>query len=273
MDCALVYDFDGTLAAGNCAEHGLFPALGIEDADAFWSNVTAQAKERDGEQILTYLGELALAARNADRKEELRPERLRIHGAEIKLFPGVRDWFQRIDAFAAKQGLNIAHFIVSSGLEDMILGTPIAHHFRQVFACRYHYDQDTGHAKWPSVAINYTTKTQYLFRINKGIANRWDDAAVNQYIEADQRPFPFRRMIYFGDGDTDIPSMKLVKQQGGFSLAVFDENHWQKKTTRDKIGKLIAEDRVSYVVPGNYTRGSQLDVTVKGLLQLFRRKT
>ena len=154
----------------------------------------------------------------------------------------------------------------------MIRGTAIGHEFRDIFACKYHYSADGKTAQWPAQAINYTTKTQFLFRINKGIHNSWDNVAVNHFIEQEERAVQFRHMIYFGDGDTDIPAMKMVRYQGGFSLAVFDQKKWSNPETQNKVGKLIAEERANYVVPANYEEGSQLDVTVKGLLQLFRRK-
>lgn len=269
---ALIYDFDGTVAEGNCAEHGLMQALGISDVGEFWGKVKQATKDRDADEILIYLGSLALQARVARKREELSPERLRAYGAQIPLFPGVVDWFERINVFAADQGLRLEHYIVSSGLEEMIYGTSIAKHFKKVFACRYHYDEKSGYAKWPAAAVNYTTKTQYIFRINKGVLNSYDNTAVNRFVEHQDRPVPFNRMIYFGDGDTDIPSMKLVKEQGGCSLAVFDEKKWEHPNSQEKIQKLIAEDRVSYVVPGNYAKGTQLDVTVKGVLSKILRQ-
>lgn len=272
MQCALVYDFDGTLARGNCAEHGLMPALGLDETSDFWPEVHRRNRERDGDEILTYLGELAKRARDVGRHDELTPESLRRHGQSIPLFPGVEDWFDAINRFASDQGIALSHYIVSSGLEDMIRGTPVAKHFKQIFGCRYHYDEATGHAKWPAVAIDYTTKTQYLFRINKGIENSWDNVTINEYIEPRDRPFPFDHIIYFGDGDTDIPAMKMVKTQGGCSLAVFDAGKWGEQGTQEKIEKLISEERANYVVPGNYTTGSQLDVTVRGILRLYKRK-
>jgi len=272
MKCAIVYDFDGTLAEGNCPEHGLMEAIGISDIDAFWEEVHELNKLRDGNEILTYLGLLALKAKQSEKKVELSPQRLRHHGGNIPLFLGVKDWFPAINKFASEHRIELYHYIISSGLEDMILGTDIAPEFKRIFGCRYHYDQDTGEAKWATVAIDYTTKTQYLFRINKGIENSWDNKAINKYIEPDKRIFPFNRMIYLGDGDTDIPAMKLVKLQGGCSLAVFNPNEWDKEVTQNKIEKLISEDRVSYVVPGDYTRGSQLDVTIRGVLRLYARR-
>ena len=269
---AIIYDFDGTLAEGNCAEHGLMPAIGITDVNSFWDTVAQENKSRDGDEILTYLGLLALQARAAYKREELRPERLKHFGSEIPLFPGVSEWFDRINKFAMTLDIQLDHYIVSSGIEEMILGTTIAHHFKKVFGCRYHYDDKHNYAKWPAVTINYTTKTQFIFRINKGVLNCYDNSAVNKYVEHSQRPVPFNHIIYLGDGDTDIPCMRLVKDQGGCSIAVFSPMNWEKPKNQKKIEKLISEDRVNYVVPGDYTKGTQLDVTVKGVLSKISRR-
>ena len=215
---------------------------------------------------------LALQARIAGKRDELKPDKLREHGKTIPLFPGVLAWFERINKYAAEQGIQLDHYIVSSGLEEMIMGTPIAKHFKRIFGCKYHYDKKSGYVKWPAVSINYTTKTQYIFRINKGVLNYYDDSRVNEFIEHSKRAVPFTRLIYLGDGDTDIPCMRLVKEQGGCSIAVFDEEKWCQASNQDKIEKLIAEDRVNFVVPGNYTEESQLDVTVKGILKRISRK-
>ena len=273
IKAALIYDFDGTLAEGNCAEHGLMPALGIENINDFWNKVTAEKIKRDADEILTYLGALALQAKTVKKREQLTPENLQEHGKQIPLFPGVSEWFDRINKHAESMNIELEHYILSSGIEEMIQGTEIAKYFKKVFACRYHYDEKSGHAKWPAVAINYTGKTQYIFRINKGILNCHDNAGVNEFIEHNKRSVPFEHMIFLGDGDTDIPCMRLVKDQGGCSLAVFDEKKWPDKKNQEKIQKLISENRVNYVVPGNYKEGSQLDVTVKGILGKILRKS
>ena len=271
IKCALIYDFDGTLAEGDCAQHGLMPALGITDITSFWNKVKERAKQDDGDEILSYLGLLAETA-NQLGSDELSEDNLKKHGKSIPLFPGVDTWFERINEYAAVNEIALQHYIISSGLDAMIRGTDIGHQFSQIYACKYHYCQKGKQAIWPAQAINYTTKTQFLFRINKGIKNSWNNADVNKFIELDERDIPFQRMIYLGDGDTDIPSMKMVRYQGGFSLAVFDEQKWNDQLTQRKVEKLIAEERANYVVPANYQEGSQLEVTVRGLLQLFKRK-
>lgn len=271
MKCALIYDFDGTLAEGDCAQHGLMPSLGINDVSKFWDSVKQRAKADDGDEILCYLGQLAKTA-NDIGSDELSEDNLFKHGRTIPLFPGVSAWFDRINKYADNNGLELHHYIISSGLDAMIRGTIIGDKFRQIYACKYHYSADGKNAIWAAQAINYTTKTQFLFRINKGIFNSWDNAAVNRFIEPSERDMPFHRMVYFGDGDTDIPSMKMVRNQGGFSIAVFDEKKWKTPSTQEKVEKLIAEERANYVVPAVYDEGSQLDITVKGLLKLFKRR-
>ena len=151
---AIVYDFDGTLAAGDCAQHGLLPAIGIEDLTSFWDSVKETAKETDSDEILTYLGCLASEADRVNKADQLSPLKLREHGSSIPLFPGVVDWFGRINDHASSLGIVLEHYIVSSGIEEMIRGTEIASCFRQIFGCRYQYDDTTGKATWPAVAIN-----------------------------------------------------------------------------------------------------------------------
>ncbi|SNT07643.1 hypothetical protein SAMN06309944_1983 [Micrococcales bacterium KH10] len=271
LTCALVYDFDGTLAEGNCAEHGLMSALGISDKGEFWASVKDRAIVTNADEILTYLGLLAERAMSSG-SDALSTDNLSDFGSTIPLFRGVEAWFPRINSYAKENNIHLSHYIISSGIEEMIRGSQIGHHFAEVYGCRFGRLSDSHQSYWPTQAINYTTKTQFLFRINKGISNAWDNTAINRFIELADRPLPFEQMIFLGDGDTDIPSMKMVRHQGGHSLAVFDEKKWASATHQSKVEKLIAEERANYVVPADYREGSQLDVTVKGLLQLIKRK-
>jgi hypothetical protein len=268
VSAAIVYDFDGTLAEGNIQEHSLIPSLGVDVAD-FWSVVREKAREHDADEVLIYMWWLLEVA--STEGVQIRSRDLQSHGREVPLFPGVEGWFPRINRFAEDRNLDLRHFVISSGLFEMIEGCPIFKCFERVFASRYIYDKD-GIAIWPGLAINYTTKTQYLFRINKGIGNSWDNEAINRWVPRTERPIPFSRMIFLGDGDTDIPTMKMMHHQGGHSVAVFDERKWKQASAQDKIGRLIAEERVRFVAPANYTEDSQLDVTVKGILGRIARE-
>lgn len=266
---ALIYDFDGTLAPGNIQEHVLLPNyLGVRVPD-FWARVAEEKREHDADEILVYLRLILETAREAG--VAITREVLAQHGASTPFFDGVEAWFERIDSHAQQRGLLLEHYVVSSGNEEMIRGSKIGGHFKTVYASRYQYDK-SGAAIWPAVAVNYTTKTQYLFRINKGVDNSWDNEPVNRWIPISERPVPFERMIYLGDGDTDIPSMKMVRHQGGHSIAVFDPKKWdapdpvERERFKQKAYNLIAEDRAHFVVPADYRDGSQLDITVKGIL-------
>ncbi len=265
---ALVYDFDGTLAPGNIQEHSLIPVhLGVP-VEQFWEQVAREKREHDADEILVYLRLLLEHARRSGVR--ITREILKRHGRETPVFDGVEGWFDRINAHASERGLALEHYVVSSGNREMIEGSSIYRHFTRVFASSYMYDAN-GDAAWPAVVVNYTTKTQHLFRINKGVQSNWDNTSVNRWVPMAERPVPFTRMIYLGDGDTDIPSMKMVRHQGGHSIAVFDPEAWQSLKAQPKVYDLIAEDRAHFVAPADYTEGSQLDITVKGVLGRIAR--
>ncbi|MCC7014459.1 MAG: haloacid dehalogenase-like hydrolase [Planctomycetes bacterium] len=261
---AIAYDFDGTLAPGNMQDHTLLPEhLGVTPSD-FWAQVKREREHDDADEILTYMRLLVQTARS--KSCSVTAEVLRDHGAKIRLFRGLPEWFPRINLHGLERGLEIEHYVISSGLEEMVSATPVAAHVVRTFASKFGYDQ-AGSAAWPAVAVNYTTKTQYLFRINKGVRNHWNNEALNKWVPMDERPLPFSRMVYLGDGDTDIPAMKMVRHQGGSAIAVFDPQKWEDRSHQSRMFKLIAEDRANFVTPADYGDGSQLDVTVKGILE------
>ena len=262
---AIVYDFDGTLARGNMQEHSFLPELGV-NSKTFWNDVKAAARKNDADEVLVYMWHMLELAK--EQGIRITKKALTNHGKEIPLFDGVDDWFRRIDKFATARTLSIEHYVVSSGNHEIIAGSKIFRRFKNVYASRFIFGK-AGEAVWPAVAINYTTKTQFLFRINKGIENSWDNEQINRWVPMNERPIPFSRMIFIGDGDTDIPSMKMVRFQGGHSIAVFDPESFQQSPK--KVYRLIAEDRVHFVAPADYSDGSQLDVTIKGILARMAR--
>jgi len=264
---ALVYDFDGTLAPGNIQEHTFIPGLGVSKEE-FWKEVERRAREHDADQILVYMWSMLELSR--EQGVPITREGLEAHGRDTPLFAGLDSWFQRINQYGRARGLEIEHYIVSSGTGEMIGGCSIRPFFKQIYASRFIYDAE-GHAVWPGVAINYTTKTQFLFRINKGIESSWDNTTINRWMPTDERPVPFSRMIFLGDGETDIPSMKMVREQGGHSIAVFDPDIWDTPRTQEHVYRLIAEDRAHFTVPADYSDHSQLSVTVKGVLGRIAR--
>ena len=259
---AVVYDFDETLARGNIQEHGFHPDVGV-NKEQFWKDVRHAAKKDDADEILMYM---FMMLERAKRKGiPVTRAALQRHGKRIPLFQGVEGWFKRINGFARDKGLSLEHYVVSSANHEIISGCSLFKKFKRVFASTFIYDSK-GHAIWPGIGINYTTKTQFLFRINKGVNNSWDNAPVNRFVPMHKRPIPFTRMIFIGDGETDIPSMKMVRLQGGHSIAVFDPKEFPKANFQKKVYRLIEEARVHFVAPADYTEGSQLDLTVKGII-------
>ena len=256
---ALIYDFDGTLAAGNMQEYDFIPAVGKSNIE-FWDESNRLAQEQDADQILTYM---ALMIHEAQAKGlSLRRETFQESGKRVELFPGVMEWFDRINAYGEERGVRVLHYINSSGLKEIIEGTPIADKFRKIYACSFLYNVD-GIAYWPGVAVNYTNKTQFIFKINKGVESVYDTKLVNRYMEEKQRPVPFSRMIYVGDGTTDIPCMRLVKNFGGHSIAVYNPKDEEK---RGNMNTLIRDNRVNHVCPADYSEGKEIDIVVKAII-------
>lgn len=258
---ALIYDFDGTLSPANMQEFGLLQTFG-KNPEVFWKKSNQTSEDNDASEILCYMKTMIDEARNAG--VHLTKENFRKFGSMVKLYPGVKEWFGLINAYGMSKGIEIEHYINSSGLTEMIEGTDICHEFKKVFACSFLYEN--GEAVWPAVAVDYTAKTQFLFKINKGVMSIRDHTLVNRYLPEKNRPVPFSRMIYFGDGATDIPCMKLVKQFGGHSIAVYNPDGHQK----EKSERLLSEERVHFVCPADYSRDSRIYRIVTAIIDKIK---
>lgn len=256
---AIAYDFDGTLAPGNMQEYDFVPAIGMKSAE-FWREATELERTHQADKILAYM---RLMIQKATAKGiPVRKEDFVKYGRSVALFDGVNDWFDRINAYAESQNVLMKHYVISSGIKEMIEGTPIAKHFHAIFASSFMYDHH-GVAVWPALAINYTTKTQYLFRINKGSLDVCDHSQINKYVPDADRPMPFENMIFIGDGETDIPSFRLVKEQGGHAIAVYQPRAAKAK---ERSRALIAEGRVNVIAPAIYTQDSDIENMVKAII-------
>ncbi|MEG1607335.1 MAG: HAD family hydrolase [Mucinivorans sp.] len=255
MKLALIYDFDGTLSPGNMQEYDFIPAVGKQNEE-FWRRSSQIARQNDADPILTYLYEMISHAQHSG--VSLKREAFQRSGAKVRLFDGVEQWFARVDEYAAHHGVQVDHYINSSGIKEMIEGTSIAHHFKKIYACSFLYNVD-GVAYWPGVAVNYTNKTQFLFKINKGIEEVSDDKRINEFVPESVRPIPFRQMIYIGDGTTDIPCMRLVKEKRGHAIAVYNP---EQKHVGDSLLRLIRDERVNFVAPADYRPGQRLEQIV-----------
>ncbi|KWW24863.1 MAG: haloacid dehalogenase-like hydrolase [Bacteroidales bacterium] len=260
---ALIYDFDGTLSPLNMQEYDFLKAIGIKNKAAFWKENNELIKEHEASNILCYMKLMIDKARAA--KVSIKREQFVNFGKSIELYKGVEEWFDLINQIGKEEGVTIQHFINSSGLKEMIEGTKIGKKFKQIYACSFMYED--GVAVWPAVAVDFTTKTQFLFMINKGISSITENYKVNQYIEESMRPIPFNQMIYFGDGETDIPCMKLIKQQGGNSIAVYKPRDKKKKKGAEK---LVHDRRVNFACAADYTKGGEIYTIVESIIKQIK---
>ena len=251
---ALMYDFDKTLCDQDMQNYSFIPNLNMTPGE-FWGKVEAFRTKNYMESILGYMYYSMIACR--EKGIPFTKDYLRSTGENIKFYKGVLNWFDRINQYGESIGVNIEHYIISSGIKEIIDGCAISNRFKKIFACQYYFDE-SGEAVWPKIAINYTQKTQYIFRISKAAYDETDNKKVNDKMS--DRVIPYRNMIYFGDGITDIPCMTFVKKQGGTSIAVYT------KGQKDKVTGLLLDDRVNYISLADYQEGSDLDSLVKCLI-------
>ena len=253
----ILYDFDKTLCTTDMQEYDFIKNLGMT-SDAFWGEAAAITQKHEVEKILAYM--FVMIQKCKERGIPLTEEYLRSCGEHVELFKGVLTWFDRINEFGRSQGVEIEHYIISSGTYEIIRGTPIAKYFKRIYACRYMYDEN-GEAIWPALAINYTLKTQYIYRISKGTLDVTDDYNLNRVQDESLRRIAYHNMIYIGDGLTDIPCMKLVKERGGKSIALYPEGN------REHVKPLVDDARINYVCVADYSPDSPLEKIVQLMIE------
>lgn len=255
---AICYDFDKTLSPDDMQAQGYIQSVGY-DVQKFWDESNDLAKANDMDNNLAYMWKMV---QESEGRMVFNKEKLAEYGARVKLFDGVEDWFERIRAYGKTRNVIVEHYIISSGLKEMIEGTKMARAgaFEKIYASSFYFN-DRGVAKWPAQVINYTSKTQFLFRIEKGVLDI-NDPGVNAYFSPEEIRVPFRNMVYIGDSDTDIPCMKLVNTYGGHSIGVYDPATQNKK----KIYKMMHDKRIRYYAPADYTERSELDLLVKAII-------
>lgn len=263
---ALMYDFDKTLCTKDMQEYGFIPSLGMSSS-AFWNEVRDLTDREEMDNILAYMYKMVEKAE--EKRVPITRETFRELGAGVEYFDGVLSWFDRITEFGEKNGVRIEHYIVSSGIKEIIEGTEIAKFFKKIYACEFMYDYN-GTIRWPKYAVNYTAKTQFLFRINKGVLTINSQSAdkLNQYTPENDRRVPFRNMIYIGDGLTDVPCMKLVKANGGQSIAVYDPEKGKTAAT-----SLLQANRVNFIVPADYSQDSDIETIVHAIIRKMQAES
>lgn len=255
---AVCYDFDKTLTPDDMQAQGYIQSVGY-DVGEFWKESDLLARENDMDQNLAYMYKMV---REAEGQLLFTRKTLEEYGSRVALFPGVEEWFERIRTYGREKGVAVEHYIISSGLKEMIEGTQPAKKgaFERIYASSFYYN-DRGVAQWPAQVVNYTNKTQFLFRISKGVLDV-NDPAVNDSFSPEEIRIPFRNMVYIGDSDTDIPCMKLVTSYGGHSIGVYDPD------TRDrrKVCRMMTEGRIRFFAPADYSTGTEMDRLVKAII-------
>ncbi len=251
---AIVYDFDHTLSPHYMQDHTILRHAGIEPAE-FWPSCTALIKERGYDQELAYMKrmldyDVIRALSNAD---------LQAMGPDLTFFPGVPDFFEELNAIVhqpryTEWDIHLEHYVVSSGLKAILDGSHIAKHVKAIFGCEF--DEDQGHIYFPKRTISHTQKTQFLFRVNKGLLNMEQD--VNDHMPEEARRVPFRHMIYVGDGPTDVPCFTVIKKNGGLAVAVYNPDDPTRRSFKKCYDLTRHADRVHFMAPANYQTGSPL---------------
>ena len=254
---AIMYDFDRTLCTRDMQEYQFIPSLGME-ASEFWQDANGLAHREHMDGILAYM--YVMIARAKEKGIELSRDKLVSMGNKVELFPGVDEWFDRINEYGRMQNVKIEHYVISSGLKEIIQGSKINGAFTEIFASEFYYGDDDN-AVWPKAAVNYTNKTQFVYRINKGVLDISNDVDLNKSMPEDHKRVRFSNMIYIGDGLSDVPCMKMVKAYGGSSIAVYQNGE------KEKVDELLTKGRVDFTYPADYRENSGIDITVKNLIR------
>ena len=254
---AFIYDCDKTLCTTDMQDYSFIPALGYTPGE-FWSIANRFGYENHMDGLLAYMYTMIEEC----RKKGIRLDRdyLVSCGRAIELFPGVADWFARINAFGETMGVEIEHYVLSSGLREIIEGSGVSHEFKEIYACEFFYNEE-GLASWPKLDVNFTNKTQFVYRINKGILDVAKDKELNASMPDDSKRIPFTNMIYIGDGLSDVPCMKMMRAYGGQAVAVYQDSN------RAGVEDLLAKGRVDFIFPADYRDGTLFDATMKNIVR------
>ena len=260
---AICYDFDKTLSPNDMQTFTLIPSLGMKNED-FWGETKELAINNLMDNNLAWMYQLIVRSKVSYKR--ISKDYFHEIGKDIPLYRGVKSWFSRVNSYAEKKGIEIEHYIISSGLKELIEGSTISGEFKRIYASSYFYSPD-GVAEWPAQAVNYTNKTQFIFRIAKGIFEEYDER-VNESMKDEDLYIPYQNLVYIGDSATDIPCMRLVKSKGGFSIGVFDP----KKDERDNVYQLYNDDRITYYAPADYTAKGKLFTYIKQIIDIVSAK-
>ena len=254
---AICYDFDHTLSPDDMQTFSLIPSFGIDPGD-FWGESDELARANLMDKNLAWMFELVKYSKF--KGKSLSRDYFRSVGSEVPLYKGVEEWFTMVNEYAETRGIEVEHYIISSGLKEIIEGTSIAKYIKRIYASTFLYSAD-GIAEWPAQSVNYTNKTQFIFRIAKGVLEEHDER-VNDNMPHSKYPVPYENIVYIGDSSTDIPCMTLVKSKGGYSIGVFDPVSKNKK----KVYQLFNDERINFYAPARYSKDSPIATYIRQII-------
>ena len=254
---AMIYDFDKTLCDKDMQEYSFIPNLGMSPKE-FWNKTNNFSNLQKMDKILSCM--YTMVNESKKNNKNLTKEYLNSLGKDIIFFEGILDWFERINKYGEELGLTIEHYIVSSGLKEIIEGTKISKYFKEIYASEFLYDEN-GVAIWPKISVNYTTKTQFLSRINKGVLDISNDELLNKQMLVENRRISTKNMIYVGDGFTDIPSMRMTRENGGYAIAVYQNN------SKEIVKNLLKDNRIDFYAKADYRENCEIDLLVRKILK------
>ena len=254
---AILYDFDKTLCTQDMQNYAFIPSLGLAPGD-FWKIANDFGRQEKMDSVLAYM--YTMLRESEKRDIPLTRQRLNHCGRNVSFFSGVTDWFERINRYGGLLGVQVEHYVISSGLREIIEGSSIAGEFKEIYASEFYYDGE-GKPTWPRLAVNFTAKTQFVYRINKGVLDVSDDRTLNDSMPDDSKRVPFTNMIYLGDGLSDVPCMKMMRAYGGQAIAVY------QAVNRRGVEQLLRQRRVDFIYPADYREGTELEITVKNIIR------
>lgn len=258
----IVYDYDQTLSPTYMQDEVLFPHFGINPKE-FWKRCKTLVEENEYESELAYLKAM-LDYLEMDGPSNKELEKL---GKGLQFYKGLPDMFEQLEDLITPEqramGVEIQHYIVSSGIKALIDGSELRPYFTKIFGCEF-AENSSGRISFPKRVISHTAKTQYLFRINKGMLDHSED--VNDHMDDNLRPIPFPNMIYLGDGPTDVPCFTVMNRFGGHSIAVYNPDDESRVSFRKAYQLSGPADRIKFIAPADYRPGRHLRLILEEMI-------
>jgi hypothetical protein len=261
---AIVYDYDQTLSPSYMQDETVFPAFGI-NSESFWRRCSELVRDNGYDNELAYM-KVLLDTLGMDRPTNADLKSL---GQKLNFYKGIPEMFEQfrnglLTEEQLSYGISVEHYVISSGLKVLIDGSRLQPYVRAIFGCEFDVDEQ-DRITFPKRVISHTQKTQYLFRINKGLLDVTQD--VNDHMDAAIRPIPFPNMIYLGDGPTDVPCFTVMKKNGGEAIAVYNPDDPARVGFKKCYQLSTHADRVKHIAPADYRPKTHLRMLLEEMVE------